>query len=247
MEWNSRLKPRVRLISHTNDPYKVLYLAITECTTKSSSVEKIDNQSIPPLDVLKKKVKQFANYSHGSVLEHVTFTFAIDNMSRTTSHQIVRHRIASYSQKSQRYVDTKNFIDEYIIPVKISNNKDANYDFIKCLDKISEMITFFKSKYPDIPNEEVRYSLPNATKTSLVLTMNTRELLHFFSVRCCSRSQFEIRYIANQMLEQCKEVLPEIFENAGPPCVSLGICLETKKFSCGKAKTLEEIKQELNI
>ncbi len=172
---------------------------------------------------------------HHSVLEHSSFTFVIEGISRACSHQMVRHRIASFTQQSQRYVNLKTF--DYIIPPKIANNTEAMTEYKKIIKKI-------KGGYKDllklgIPKEDIRYLLPNATSTNLIMTMNARSLLHFFSLRCCMRAQWEVREVANKMLQQVKNVSPIIFANAGAPC-ERGFCPEGD-LTCGR---LEKIKRK---
>jgi thymidylate synthase (FAD) len=237
-------KPRVRMISSTANPYQVFYLAFSECYTKKTGVERIDTNDIPPLDVLKEKLKTFMTYGHESPLEHVSATFAVDNMSRIYSQQFTRHRIASFSQKSQRYVNTEEFIDDIILPDSIQNNTDYINSYIVTLKQLSNDIKAVKQKHPKIDNDNLRLLLPNCTTTSLIVTMNVRELLHFFQLRCCNRASEQMRYVANEMLKICKEWLPEIFENAGPSCVRYGICFEHPKFSCRPEITVYRLKEK---
>lgn len=165
---------------------------------------------------------------HESVLEHACFTFQILNISRVTLAQITRHRIASFSVLSQRYA-TVNGYSPFVLP-------DDDY------------ITGMQAAYEDYNRliqsgesaENARYVLPEGTHTSLVMTMNARELRHFFALRCCERAQWEIRQLANEMLTICKRQAPLLFENAGPSCVALGYCPE--KRGCGKAPKLSDLK-----
>ncbi|MCD6407688.1 FAD-dependent thymidylate synthase, partial [bacterium] len=172
------------------------------------------------------------------VLEHVKFTFGVEGVSRALTHQLVRHRIASYSQQSQRYVKAENF--EYIIPPLIEKDEILKKEFLTIMEEIKETYNRILKRFEEIgikgekANQDARYILPNAAATKIVITMNARELLHFFRVRCCSRAQWEIRELAYKMLEICKEKLPSVFENAGPKCVFLGYCPEGEKFTCGR-------------
>ena len=170
---------------------------------------------------------------HLSTLEHVTFTFAIEGVSRVLTHQLVRHRIASYSQQSQRYVKEHDF--ETIVPASIASKPEAKAKFDKLMTEIQAMYDEFIAL--DIPAEDARYILPNATETKIVCTFNARSLLNFFSLRCCTRAQWEIRALANEMLRQCQAVAPVIFENAGPTCVSEGVCHEGA-MSCGRLQAI---------
>lgn len=153
-------------------------------------------------------LKELVEKRHGSILEHCCFTFSIEGISRACSHQLVRHRIASYSQQSQRYVRGEKF--GVVIPPSIEKDENALHHFNNILDDISEAYTLLVEKYK-IPKEDARYLLPNATTTNLVVTMNARELLHFIELRMDKRAQWEIRELAKEMLAQLKEVAPVIF------------------------------------
>lgn len=170
---------------------------------------------------------------HHSVLEHISFTFGIEGVSRVFSHQLVRHRIASFSQKSQRYVDESDWLA--VVPPSIENTPEAKEIYSKVMETIREGYNALrKIKIKDtedfIPKEDVRFVLPNACGTSLVMTMNARQLLHFFSLRCCNRAQWEIREFANKALTICNRKIPQIFKYAGAPC-QFGKCPEKKP--CG--------------
>lgn len=145
---------------------------------------------------------------HGSILEHCCFTFSIEGISRACSHQLVRHRIASYSQQSQRYVRGEKF--GVVIPNSIEEDEGAYHHYCEVLDKISEAYVLLVDKYK-IPKEDARYLLPNATTTNIVVTMNARELIHFIELRTSPRAQWEIRELAEEMLRQLKDVSPVIF------------------------------------
>ena len=148
------------------------------------------------------------------MLEHASFTFSISGVSRALTHQLVRHRIASYSQQSQRYVRLEN--PDFVIPESIRSDKIAREKYIKFIEYAWKVYRYLLKK--GIPKEDARYVLPNATTTHITVTMNARELHHFFRLRCCMRAQWEIRKIAYMMLEEVKKVAPIIFKNAGPPC-----------------------------
>lgn len=178
---------------------------------------------------------------HTSVLEHVKFTFAIDGISRSETHQHVRHRIASYSQQSQRYVANGGEFDlaNYVVPPSIQKNPEAMAIYVKALKAMQEAYNHLKIY--DIKSEDARYLMPNAAVTRIVTSMNCVSLMHFFSLRCCTLAQWEIRDVANKMLTICKEELPVVFKNAGPRCVMAGYCSEDKKRSCGKYPTKTEV------
>lgn len=177
---------------------------------------------------------------HESILEHAVYTFEIKGVSRALTHQLVRHRVASYSQQSQRYVSMDGA--DYIRPESIDRCLDPatpdgcpmNIEYENTIRRCFE--TYRKMIEVGIPEEDARYVLPNACCTNIIVTMNARELLHFFSLRCCERAQWEIRMMANRMLRICKEVSPKIFANAGPNCVMTGRCPEGER-SCGRIQS----------
>ena len=168
---------------------------------------------------------------HESILEHAVYTFEVKGVSRALTHQLVRHRVASYSQQSQRYVNMNEF--DYVMPKSIEDNIDAYAKFYQAMDMID--YTYILLKEMGIPEEDARYVLPNACCTNIIVTMNARSMLNFFRYRTCERAQWEIRELANKMLKICKEVSPTIFANAGPNCVMTGRCPEGER-SCGRIK-----------
>jgi thymidylate synthase (FAD) len=171
------------------------------------------------------KIRRVTGYGHASVIEHASFTFSIEDVSRALTHQLVRHRIASYTQQSQRYV-TYDTLEKYVTPRSIADNPEAKRVFDETLERISEAYqSLLKMK---IPKEDARFILPNAAKTNIIVTMNARELRHFFNLRCCARAQWEIREVAVEMLRQARKAAPALFENCGPTCVELGWCTEGK-------------------
>ena len=167
---------------------------------------------------------------HESVIEHASFTFRVEGVSRALLAQITRHRLASFSVQSQRYVDMSKM--PYVVPPSI----DENYNLLEAYTDLMERIRKFYQDAVDwgIKAEDARFALPNACCTQFLMTMNARELRHFFGLRCCNRAQWEIRELADRMLELCKEAAPELFKNAGPGCVR-GRCQEGKR-GCGKPK-----------
>ena len=216
----------VKLVRHTPEPERTVAMSARLCYSPIGAAqleEKISDEQAANL------VRKLVSMGHLSTLEHVTFTFAIEGVSRVLTHQLVRHRIASYSQQSQRYVKEHDF--ETIVPASIASKPEAKAKFDKLMTEIQAMYDEFIAL--DIPAEDARYILPNATETKIVCTFNARSLLNFFSLRCCTRAQWEIRALANEMLRQCQEVAPVIFENAGPTCVSEGVCHEGA-MSCGR-------------
>jgi thymidylate synthase (FAD) len=213
---------KIKLLRYTAEAERLCgtaALTTTKSGTPSEILEKTDQ------DTAKQIIKRVAGYGHGSVIEHASFTFSVEGVSRAMTHQLVRHRIASYTQQSQRYVryDT---LRNYVIPPSIAENAGARKEFDKALKKISE--TYQNLLQMGIPKEDARFILPNAAKTNIMVTMNARELRHFFNVRCCARAQWEMREAATEMLRQVKKATPALFENAGPTCVELGYCSEGK-------------------
>lgn len=172
-----------------------------------------------------------------STFEHVSFTFGIDGLSRVASHQLVRHRLASFSQQSQRYVKMSPDPNAVIIPPSIQGNPEALRLFTESVRKSQE--TYAQLTALGIPKEDARFILPHGHSTRLVMTMNARELHHFFGLRLCRRAQWEIHELARKMLALCREKAPVLFEKAGPSCI-FGKCSEAK--SCGKPyKDMEDL------
>jgi len=211
----------VKLIGFSPNPEKVPAMAakLTHSRTKPEDLDKTSDKE------LKAILKHVMSLGHQSVVEHTSFTFAISDVSRSLTHQLVRHRIASYSQQSQRYVNLNE--PNYVTPPKIAKIKQMQ----KAYDQTMELIweEYNKLLEMGIPAEDSRYILPNAACTNIVVTMNARSLLNFFELRCCLHAQWEIRKLANKMLQEVKKVAPTIFKNAGPACKTKHICPEQKK------------------
>ncbi|MFC1802440.1 FAD-dependent thymidylate synthase [Thermoproteota archaeon] len=170
------------------------------------------------------------------LLPHLNYTFAIEKISRACSHQLVRHRIASFSQQSQRYITVKRLNEKVVVPPSIRDNMD----FEKIVDQASQ--AYQKLVEQGAPREDARFVLPNATETSLLMTMEGKSLMHFLGLRTCNRAQWEVHRLADMMLMQLREVEPTIFNNAGPYCFQLGYCPEGRH-TCGKIKeTIERYK-----
>lgn len=166
---------------------------------------------------------------HDSLLEHEKFTFHVEDVSRVLLAQLTRHRIASYSVRSQRYCGATL---DYVIPHTIYEDDELMADLYRALNASEAFYT--KAINKGVPAEDARYFTYQAGITELVVTMNIRELRHFLSLRCCRRAQWEIRELADEMLRQAREVLPEFFKDSGPGCVR-GTCPEGKK-SCGEPR-----------
>jgi len=211
----------VKLIGFTPHPETLPGMAacLTHSKTKPEELEKRPEKAL--IGVLEQVMK----LGHTSVIEHASFTFAVSDVSRSLTHQLVRHRIASYSQQSQRYVNLNE--PNYVVPPSITKNVKMK----KAYEETMELIwkEYNKLLEMKIPAEDARYVLPNATCTNILVTMNARSLLNFFELRCCLHAQWEIRQLANKMLQEAKKVAPVIFRNAGPSCKIKKICPENKK------------------
>ncbi len=224
-------KLKVELLTHTPEP------DITAATAGHICYAGIgidDLKEKVSEEYAKKLVAKLVKAGHLSPLEHVSFTFAIEGVSRACTHQLVRHRIASYSQQSQRYVKEGGF--DYIIPPKIKANKESLELFEKAIEDSRKA---YDELLKVVPAEDARFLLPNACETRIVVTMNTRALYNFLQQRLCTRAQWEIRGLAEKMLELCKEVAPILFENIGPKCDALGYCPEER--GCGRKKPKKEV------
>ncbi|MEM3578107.1 MAG: FAD-dependent thymidylate synthase [Candidatus Bathyarchaeia archaeon] len=213
---------KVKLLRYTMDA-ELLCGAAALTSTKSGSPSEIFEKM--DLDAAKRIIERVTGYGHMSVIEHASFTFSIEGVSRAMTHQLVRHRLASYTQQSQRYV-AYDTLEKFVTPPNIAKNDAAKRVFDDVLEKISE--AYRKLLDMGIPKEDARFILPNAAKTNIIVTMNARELRHFFNLRCCNRAQWEIREVAIEMLKQARKAAPALFENAGPTCVELGYCPEGK-------------------
>ena len=216
---------QVELLYHTPEPERAVATAARLCYAPIGASELMDSLSD---EDIRKVLRTILAGGHLSTLEHASYTFAIDGVSRALTHQLVRHRLASFNQQSQRYVKFADGL-ETIKPESIARNEEANRLFDEMIEKTVEAYQAFLDA--GIPAEDARYILPNASETKIVVTMNIRELLHFFSLRCCNRAQWEIRALAWKMLELARPTAPFIFADAGPGCVR-GACPEGK-MTCG--------------
>ncbi|MFH2112599.1 MAG: FAD-dependent thymidylate synthase [Candidatus Bathyarchaeota archaeon] len=164
-----------------------------------------------------------------SLLPHLGYTFAVEKISRACSHQLVRHRVASFSQQSHRYITVKRLRERIVTPPSV---RAAGADeFNKLVGEVSG--AYQRLVEQGVPKEDARFILPNATETSLLMTMDGRSLLHFFGLRCCNRAQWEIRTLADKILEEARAAEPDVFNVAGPYCYQLGYCPEGR-FTCGR-------------
>lgn len=222
---------KVTLLNFTPDPEKTVAMAARLCYSDVAIRELEDRvQGLSYEKFLGKILKM----GHTSVLEHASFTFGIEGISRAASHQLVRHRLASYSQQSQRYVKFSK--PEYVTPDTIGKDAKRRKRFE---DAVKSVYKLYQDLVDEgVPAEDARFILPNAACTKIIVTMNARELLHFFRLRCCERAQWEIRDMATSMLKLAKNKAPFIFKDAGPSCVP-GKCGEGE-MTCGRPKEIRE-------
>lgn len=219
-----RVQPNVILIAHTPEAEKVVAMAAKICYAKDVSIKKLQKK-INDNDV-SAFITKLLESGHESPFEHISFTFGIEGISRACSHQLVRHRMASFSQRSQRYCFEDGF--NYIEPEDINENEDKFFkDFMRHSKEV-----YSKLIDKGVKPEDARMVLPNACETKIIVTMNARELLHFFKLRCCKRAQKEIREVAFMMKNICRKVAPNVFQYAGPNCLK-GYCTEGEN-SCMK-------------
>lgn len=216
----------VRLINHTPDPERAIAVAARLCYAPVGAAELMDAMDD---DAVRRVLKTIMTSGHFSTLEHASYTFAVDGVSRAMTHQLVRHRLASYNQQSQRYV---SFAEEppFIVPPAVEADAEAAERYSAACTAAFE--AYRSMIEAGVPAEDARYLLPNATETKIVITMNVRELLHFFELRCCKRAQWEIREVALRMLEIVDSTAPYIFMDAGASC-RRGPCREGK-MTCGE-------------
>lgn len=251
---------KVELLRYTPDGEKLIAAAAKLCYSPVG-INKIEEDL--KAETVDKFLAMLIDINHQSPIEHVSFTFGVEGVSRTLTHQLVRHRIASYSQQSQRYVKLDQF--EYIIPPAIEEDPVSKELFIQAMeedqkyyDQITERLfnRYYeeyigeglpereaKSKAEKEAIEDARYVFPNACETKIVFTMNARTLTHFLRLRSCNRAQWEIRTMAIKMLMEVKKVYPTLFKNAGPGCI-IGPCPEGD-MTCGKITEVREFFRSL--
>ena len=225
-------KPKVKLISKPDNMLKTIYTACRTCYSADTPLNIFDK------DVDEEKmlslIKRVVGSGHYSTIEHIQVSFAISNISRACTHQLVRHRHMSFSQKSQRYVQEKGQF-EYLIPPTIEKNPELKQKFEDFMAEISKKYLEFTEA--GIPAEDARAVLPNACSTSMVVSTNLRELIHVANLRLCSRAQYEIRMLVKAMCEALVKQEPWLKEYLVPKCDKLGFCDEDK--SCGRRKKLD--------
>lgn len=224
----------VILLAYTPEPDAIVAAAARICYKDVTAGELLQGEE---KNLSKNLIAELFKSGHLSTFEHVSFTFGIDGLSRVASHQLVRHRLASFSQQSQRYVKMAYDPEAVVIPETIKKNPEA-------LKIFNDAVKNSQQAYADlismgISKEDARFILPHGHSTRLVMTMNARELHHFFNLRLCRRAQWEIKELARKMLILCREKAPILFEKAGPDCL-FGKCNEAR--SCGRAyKSMEEL------
>jgi thymidylate synthase (FAD) len=252
---------RVKLLSMTPNAKELIFASARQCYADGwtgdmwqedetglvtvMDLEKNEPSTDKEMDNL---LKHLHTSGHTSVFEHVKFTFAVDGISRALSHQLVRHRIASYSQQSQRYVSNAGefMLSDYVFPPSIVDNEknEGNADakalniYVNILEEIQKAYNQLKAL--GIPSEDARYVMPNGVTTRIVITMNCVSLTHFLSLRLCTAAQWEIRNLAKEMLRICRLKLPCVFNKVDSRCEMLGYCPEAKSRCCGRKKVKAE-------
>lgn len=246
---------KVTLLTHTPFPEHIVASSARLCyspATIDEVREKLTEEKTAAF------VDMLAEIGHESPIEHASFTFGVEGVSRSLLAQLTRHRLASFSVQSQRYVAESHF--EYVVPPEIADIPEAaeryrramaedqeHYEALTALLKAKHRAAFLANGMEEKAAnraaekkaiEDARFVLPNACTTKLIVTMNARSLLNFFHHRCCNRAQWEIRELAEKMLIECVAVAPHLFKNAGPSCVN-GACPEGK-MSCGRAAEMRE-------
>lgn len=237
------VEPQVTLVQHTEHPDETIAAAARLCYASDPS--RIHEQTPGEAARL---VARLQAMGHHSPLEHASFTFLLEGVSRAMTHQLVRHRIASYSQRSQRYVSHDAF--DYVVPPQLEGQTvELDGESIDAVEYFEETMALIARRYARLndalgrtgesSNEDARYVLPNACETKILVTMNARELRHFLSERLCQRAQWEIRHVAEMMLGRAREVAPAAMRGAGPKCIRLGYCPEGGK-GCGRYAEMVE-------
>ncbi|MDD5439253.1 MAG: FAD-dependent thymidylate synthase [Candidatus Omnitrophica bacterium] len=235
---------RVTLIDMSDNALALIYAACRQCYSAKSAAAIFAAGKDDPRTMEEFVAKVVAS-GHESPLEHVKFTFAIEGVSRALTHQLVRHRMASYSQQSQRYVKADDF--DYIIPPSIEQDPAMKKEYIAVMETVQDGYNSLVGKFEkqgkkgEAVSQDARFVLPQGAATKIVVTMNCRELIHFFKERCCSRAQWEIRALANEILAICRKKLPGVFSGSGEKCKGLQYCPEGNMFSCGKYPLKEEV------
>ena len=234
----------VELLDFSQNALSIIYAACRQCYSAGFAGQ-IFADGLKDSAKQEEFVRQVVSSGHESPLEHVKFTFAIEGVSRALTHQLVRHRVASYSQQSQRYVKESDF--DFIVPPSIETDEEMKTEYVHTMQEIQSSYTRLLKAFEkkgikgEKANQDARFVLPQASETKILVTMNCRELMHFFKERCCTRAQWEIRKLAEEMLGICKQKLPSVFNNSGAKCVALGYCPEGTKFTCKRYPLKEEV------
>lgn len=218
---------KVSLVGYTPEPERLVAAAARLCHADAPPEELLARMDP---DEIRAFLEKLTRLGHLSVFEHASFTFAVSGVSRALTHELVRHRIASYTQRSQRYLNETGF--RYVTPPTIAAHPEGAAIFDEAMSHLER--GYARLLALGIPREDARFVLPNACASQLVVTMNARSLRNFFALRCCSRAQWEIRALAREMLAKVREVAPGLFLQAGPPCESAGFCREGA-LGCGRA------------
>ncbi len=236
-----QVSSKVKLIRYTADPEATVALAAKLCYSDRELDDLTDNILSGDNSGF---IARLMEMGHQSPVEHASFTFSVEGVSRAFLAQITRHRIASFSVRSQRYVSEDSF--NYVIPPAIeAMGAAAVARFVGQMDTIMDWYRDWQSALGrgEKSNEDARFILPNACETKMIVTMNARELMHFFTLRCCNRAQWEIRNVAWAMMAEAIKVAPNLFRDCGPACLR-GACPEGKK-SCGKADEVKAMRDKL--
>ena len=233
-------KPVVNLISRPENMLKTVYTACRTCYSADYPINIYNNADDE--EKMLKLIKRVIGSGHYSTIEHIQVSFAISNVSRACTHQLVRHRHMSFSQKSQRYVKEKGQFD-YIIPPTIEKSPEMKEKFINFMEQISNQYQEFVEA--GIPPEDARFVLPNAAASSLVVSLNLRELIHIANLRLCTRAQYEIRTMVKMMCDELIKKEPWLKDYLVPKCERLGFCDEDK--SCGRKITQKELFERAGI
>ena len=220
---------KVVLLQHTAEPERVVAQAARLCYSASDLTE-IAGRLTP--EKTSAFIARLRKSGHLSAFEHAAFTFGVEGVSRALTHQLVRHRLASYSQQSQRYVTLRDF--PYVTPPSLQTDARLAGRYAEAVAALGRAYTELLDA--GIPAEDARYLLPNACETKIVVSMNARELRHFFRLRCCNRAQWEIHELADRMLDLARRAAPALFEDAGPGCLA-GPCPEGD-MTCGQAEAV---------
>lgn len=227
-------KPEVHLLAKPENLLKTIYSACRTCYSADTPYEIF--QSTDDEEKMLKLINRVISSGHYSTIEHIQISFAISNVSRACTHQLVRHRHMSFSQKSQRYVKEKGQFD-YLIPPTIERNPELKAKFEEFMGQISEKYQEFVEA--GIPAEDARAVLPNATASSMVASLNLREMIHLANLRLCTRAQYEIRTMVKMMCDELVKSEPWLKDYLVPKCMRLGYCDEDK--SCGRVPRKDEL------